>query len=138
MKNTITIRNEALRQRVIEHITALNIETPWVVSIERETKKRTLNQNALYHGWIDEIAGYTGHSHDEIHEWCKAEFLSPRMVEVNGKQVAYRTTTGLSTSEMAAYMEHLYAWVTSDLGIFLTVPEMTDASGAGITRLGGG
>jgi len=138
-KNTIVIHDEPSRQRAIAHIGGLNLGIkPWTVTVDPHRKKRSLGQNNLYHEWVGIIANHTGHSHDEVHEWCKEEFLPPRAVVIDGKTREYRSTTGLSTGEMATYMDRVSAFAGSDLGLFLPAPEMTDASGAEITPLGGG
>ena len=123
MTNTLIIRDEALRKRALDLIAGLNLDKPWQITVEPFRKKRTLEQSALYHKWVGIVADHTGHSHDEIHEWTKAQFLAPKVVEVNGRQVEYRSTTKLHTKEMSDMMTAFYAWATSELGLFLPVPE---------------
>ena len=126
-KEEIIIRNESLRKTALLTIGALDLAKPWRVTIERESKRRTLSQNALLWKWIDEVVRHvvehTGHDKDEIHEFFKAKFLTPRRVAMGGDAVLYYTTKPLSTIEMAAYMEKIYAWATTELGLFLPVPE---------------
>ena len=123
----IIIRDESLRQRVIELVGALDLGKPWQVTIEPYRKKRTLSQNALMWKWIHEVAHHvsehTGHTEDEIHDFFKQQFLPPKIVEIGGKVSTYRTTTTLKTKEMSEYMDKIYAWATSELGLMLRLPE---------------
>ena len=129
MTNTLTIRDEGGRARVLDHIARLDLARPWDVTVEPHKKKRTLNQNALYHKWVGIIAEYTGHEHDELHEALKRMFLPPRFIDVGGATVEVRrSTTKLSTQEMSAYMEQVYAMASSTLGLFLPVPEEMHAA----------
>ena len=127
-KETIIIRNESLRKMVLLTIGALDLAKPWKVTIERESKRRTLSQNALMWKWIDEVAGhvheYTGHDKDEIHEFFKLRFLDTRRIEM-GDAVEYipGSTKNRTKAEMSEYMERIYVWATTELGLFLPVPE---------------
>lgn len=121
--NSITIRDEAHRKRALDLIASLSLEKPWQITVEPHRKQRSLSQSALYHKWVGIVADYTGHSHDEIHEFAKSEFLAPRVVDVNGKRIEYRSTTKLDTMAMSNFMTAFYAWATSELGLFLPVPE---------------
>ena len=118
------VADERGRQRAIAVLGTLSLDKPWSVLIEPYKRSRTLNQNALYHKWVGIIADDTGNSHDAVHEALKQEFLPPRTVEMGGKVRQYRpSTTALTSDEMAAYMNHVYAWAGSELGIILPVPE---------------
>lgn len=126
-KETVIIRNESLRKMVLLTIGALDLAKPWKVTIERESKRRTLSQNALMWMWLDRVAAHvmehTGHDKDEIHEFFKHKFLPIRYVVIGGQSLPYRSTKNLTTAEQSAYMDKIYAFCTSDLGLFLPVPE---------------
>ena len=126
-KETIIITNEALRKTALFTIGALDLEKPWKLTIERETKRRTLSQNALLWKWLDEVTQHvmehTGHDKDELHEFFKAKFLPARNVSVGAYLASYRSTKNLTTAEMSEYMDRIYAFCTSELGLFLPVPE---------------
>ena len=119
----IIIRDEAMRQRVIEHIAALNIERPWTIEIKRHVKKRSLSQLALYWMWIEVIAKETGNDNDMLHEFVKAKFLTPVTHEVFGETFHQRTTTKLPIDEMSQFMEKVNAFAGAELGILLPQPE---------------
>ena len=123
----LTIRDERDRERVLGLIGALNIAKPWTVTVAPYRKARTLSQNALMWKWINEVADHvrehTGMDSDDVHEFFKAKFLPARVVELSGEAIEYRTTTKLTTTEMHDYMERIYAFCTSELGMYLPVPE---------------
>ena len=120
----LIIRDDDIRQRALDFIAGLDLDTPWELTVKRHVKKRSLEQNNLYHQWVGVIAGETGHSHDEVHEWLKAEYLAPRMVEINGKTQQWRpTTTKLTTKDMGEFMDQVYVFGTSQLGLMLPVLE---------------
>lgn len=119
----LLLRTEDQRRRALDLIAGLNLDRGgWVVSWKPHRKRRSLDQNALYHKIIGAIADQTGHSHDEIHEWAKAEFLPPRSVEIDGRRHEYRTTTKLDTAEMSRLIDKLYAFGASELGLILPHP----------------
>lgn len=124
---TIIVRDENLRQRAIALLTGLDLSKPWQVTIEPYRKRRSLSQNALMWAWVDEVTEYvrehTGHERDEVHDFLKAKFLPKRFVEINGElREVPPTTTELTTQEMATYMDSIYAWATTGLGLKLPLP----------------
>ena len=127
-KETVIISDEDTQFRVAKVIGGLNLDKPWVVSWERHVKRRTLSQNALMWKWVDEVVDhvekYTGHDKDEIHDYFKDRFLPTRIISF-GDDVRRVTgsTKKLNTTEMTDYMNKIYAWATTELGLFLPVPE---------------
>ena len=126
-KDIIIIRNEALRKSALYTIGALDLERPWELTIERHVKKRTNSQLRLMWKWIDEVAQHvmehTGTDKDEVHEFFKQKFLPARIIEIGGEVREYYSTKGLTTTQMTIYMNRIYAWATTELGLFLPVPE---------------
>ena len=127
-KETIIIRNEPLRKLALLTIGALDLTKPWVLTIERETKRRTLSQNRLMWDWIDDVVDhveeYTGHDKHEIHDFLKRKFLGPKRVIVGDSvEDCTPSTKNLNTAKMTDYMNKIYAWATTELGLFLPVPE---------------
>ena len=124
MSDPIIIRDETLRAEALRRIFALDLSKPMKMTLAPYKKNRSLEQNALYWKWLGIIANDTGHDADEIHEFCKQKFLEPIFVEINGEtHEARRTTTKLKVDEMSSYMNRVYAWATSELGILLPLPE---------------
>lgn len=123
MTRPLTIFDQASRQRCIDLISKLNVEKKWEVTIGRKTKKRTLSQNALYHKWVGIIADETGNDNEDVHEAFKRKFVPPREVEIFGEILMRQSTTDFDTKGMTEYMEKVYAFSVSELGILLPIPE---------------
>ena len=125
-KNTIVIRNESLRKAALLTIGALDLDKPWTLTIERETKRRTLSQNNLMWKWhesvVKAIHEHSGTDKDEVHEFFKRKFAPVRYVDIAGELVEYRSTKHLTSKEMTDYLNKIYAWATAE-GYFLPVPE---------------
>jgi len=126
----IIIRDETMRTMVAQHIASLNIDKPWIVTIElhKPRPRRTLSQNALMWVWINDVVKYvqehTGQDSDTIHKFFKAKFLLPPILEFNGEAFeGDRTTTKLTVDEMSEYMRQIDTWVSTELGILLPKPE---------------
>ena len=127
IKQTIIIRDETLRKRVIGLLNNIDLTHPWEVTIKPYRKRRSLSQNALYWKWLEEVvaevSNYTGHAKDEIHAFFKEKFCPAQTIEINGEIVVHRTTTRLTPAEMKEYMDQVYAFATTELGLVLPLPE---------------
>jgi hypothetical protein len=124
----IEVKDEAGRKRAIGLIASLDLTKPYTVVIEQQKKKRTLAQNNLMWAWLDKVVQCihedTGNDKEDIHEFFKLKFLPSRTVEVFGEtERVAGSTTKLSPQEMADYMNKIYAWATTELGLILPVPE---------------
>jgi len=123
MTEPITISDELMRQRVIEHIRVLNLERPWIVEVRRPKRKRSLSQNGLYWMWLGVISDETGNDPDVLHEFFKLKYLETIVDTVGNYGFTYRTTTKLEPDKMAAYLNAVEAFAASELGIMLPQPE---------------
>lgn len=121
------VSDEATRAAVSALVGKLALEKPWAITVEPYVKKRSLSQNSLMWRWINDVADKvrdeTGNDADAVHDFFKQKFLSPEIVEIGGETTARYTTTNLSVQEMKDYMDRIYAFVTSELGILLPLPE---------------
>lgn len=82
--------------------------------IEPLKSTRSLSQNALYHLFIDVICKETGNDHNNLHEYFKREFLTPKFIRViiKGKEIERKipaSTTELSKTEFIDYMDKISA-----------------------------
>ena len=115
------------RNSVVGLITSLSLKKPWAITIEPHRKKRSLSQNGLYWKWLDEtvalVSKETGNDSDDLHEFFKQKFTMPKTFGVNGEACRRWTTTTLTTGEMSEFIDRVYAWVTSELGIMLQMPQ---------------
>lgn len=126
-KQTIIIRDEKLRSRVLGLIRAISLDPPWRVTVEPHRKRRSLSQNSLMWLWLGEVAElvgqHTGMDVHDIHEAFKQKFLPAKIIEVLGETIDVRSTATLTTLEMTTYMDRIYAWVTTELGLLLPLPQ---------------
>lgn len=96
------------------------------IEIRQRVKARSNNQNRYMWGVVYEIiASDTGHTPEEIHEYCKAKFL-PRIFFAPKKGIEEleltKSTTTLSTFDMEEYLERVRAWAGQELGLQIPMP----------------
>jgi hypothetical protein len=93
------------------------------VTFSRPKSARSLKQNAyLWAVVYTSIAEHTGMSTEDVHDWCKDEFLPRRFVTLAGREKEIRKTTAdLSSREFGEYLDRITAWAAQELGV--TVPE---------------
>lgn len=124
---TIILRDDTQRIPFVKFLNNLTLEKPVEITIKDYRKKRSLSQLALYWVWVNRVveivADETGHSPEEIHTYFKTRFLTPQVIEIDGKIVNHYTTTKLTMAEMSAYMTQIYEFVTSTMGLYLPIPE---------------
>jgi hypothetical protein len=108
--------------------------------VAREKKRnRSLAQNRLLWGVVyreirDHINDSQGtqFSDEDIHEWCRQQFLDSHIVEIRGDPVrARKSTASLTVEQMTDYIDRLYHWAATSLGVQLSEPEdmMAEAYG---------
>ena len=89
-----------------------------VVTIAPYRKRRSVNQNAYFHGVICElISDHTGYEVDEVKEILKHMFLF-----VDEPYPHARPTSRLNTAEMAEFTDRCIRWAAQELGIVLPLP----------------
>jgi hypothetical protein len=93
------------------------------IAIKPESKGATARQRRYYFGVIIKIlCEFTGYSALEMHEILKAMFLSDEK-EIGGVVVRYsRSTEELSTIEKEEYHTNIREWASTDLGIYIPLP----------------
>ena len=97
--------DEQRRNNAIEYIKSLDIKKPIEILIKPYKKNRSLSQNSTYHMWLADIAPEFGYKPEELHETLKVRFLGVKEYMVDGvKLIKPKSTTELSTKEMAEYM----------------------------------
>jgi hypothetical protein len=117
------VRTVEQRDAIRDLVGKLDVSKPWSITVEPWKKKRTLSQNALYFKWVSIVANETGNSQDDVHEAFKQKFCPPRVVKIGDDERSIYTTTKLTTQEMTDYINKVYAYVTSELGYLLPLPE---------------
>jgi len=95
-----------------------------IISIKPKNMTRSSSQNALYWSIIDQVRHESANTKDAIHQFFQTEFLESKVEEFANKPVlVLKSTTSLSTKEMATYLDEIITWVENDLGIVLVLPD---------------
>ena len=102
-------------------------EKPLTWKAEAYDPKRTLDQNALMHVWMREIAEHFSVkmpvTSDEIKALMKYKFLGTKDIIVGRTVIANQVveTSSLKKGEMMRFMDEVYDWAT-DHGVRLSNP----------------
>lgn len=95
----------------------------YIISIKKQSKKRSLQQNNYYWFIMTLVAQEIGYdSAEEVHNAMKLKFL----VDMTKKIPFIKSTAGLSTQEMSEYMEKVFRFVedvNDGLGLKVPSPE---------------
>lgn len=102
-------------------------EVVWI-TIENQKSQRSLSQNNLYWLYLTAISEHTGHTTEELHEYCKNEFLPKRSMTISGGQYLIAgSTSKLSKGEFVEYVMRVQAFA-GGLGIELPDPKDLEIS----------
>ena len=95
----------------------------YTLSIKKNVKKRTLDQNALMWLWFSCIQHETGQNINDIHDYYCTRFLN-RVVKINGRGFfAVSGTSKLNTESFTNFLNNVQADAASEFGITLPLPE---------------
>lgn len=145
MKQTIVIRSQPDKERAKRIIDNMPIDTPHLVKIGPETRKKSDIQRALYFVQVDHFASQTGESPESLHRQLKGMHLLPILVrddeayaavyhatvdalQRGGGDEAVRGLIGMTSitranvKQMNEYMEKV-KHEAAGLGIALPVPD---------------
>lgn len=94
------------------------------VQLSQPSKPRSNNQNAYMWSVVYEmIADESGHTTEEVHEFCKGMFLPRKFIAIGGtEQELIKSTTTLSTSEMEDYLEKVREFAATHLNLSIPMP----------------
>lgn len=109
------------RSRCARRIEALPLEGQiWDIRIAEWEPRRSVEANRRLWALHKLAADATGHSIDEMHEFCKLKFLPRSIVKVKGEEmeVAGRSSK-LSTKDFRDFMDAVEAFYISELGVLL-------------------
>ena len=95
----------------------------YILSVKKEVKKRSLDQNALMWLWFTCIELETGTDKNDIHDYYCALFLR-RTVAINGEdKVIVSGTSKLDTVQFTDFLNKIQADAASEFGIKLPTPD---------------
>jgi hypothetical protein len=90
------------------------------MTVERERKHRSTNQNAYMWGVVYAIISeHTGYTPDEAHDAMRWQFLRAHR---DGLPDTVKSTARLSTVEMEQYLESIRRWAAADLSVYIPLP----------------
>lgn len=95
----------------------------FTLTIKKQTKDRSINQNALMWMWFTCIADTTGNTKEEVHDAYCYMFLSRPVTMGNRRGNIPMGTSKLNTEEMKEFLDKVQADAASELGITLPNPE---------------
>ena len=119
MSPSFILRNAEVRERAIERLRMLNLETeePWAIYVAPYKQIRTLEQNAAYWRVVSAVRKATGHSKNVIHMYLKEQVLGKESAEIRGKTVeAVRSSSKTERGDFSELIEAAYE-MAADLGV---------------------
>jgi hypothetical protein len=123
-RQTFIVRDERVRANLMAAVAELRTAEPMEVTVKPYRKSRSLEQNNLLWQIYTIVAAETGHSPEDIHDWCRQQFLPAKFVEIDGQaHEVRRSTASLKVDEMTEYLNRVMAWATVDLGVALPAHE---------------
>lgn len=82
-------------------------------------QKRTEQQNKYYHKLLDIICDFTGDIHAELHNNLKCMFLAKPWIREDREYLIVGSTRDLKPKEFGDYLEKVFNWASSELGLIL-------------------
>ena len=123
MASRFILRKELNRKYAIEAINQLPLDGTMEIVIRKFEKTRSTDSNRLYWKWLEVIAGHTGYSKEELHEYFRKKYGYWKNKDVFGVAMAIPvSTTKYTTKQFSNYMTQVEA-EASTLGIVLPHPE---------------
>jgi hypothetical protein len=111
---------------VLEHLTNAVFSMRngrYVIRIERDVQRRTVDQNALMWLWFTCIADETGTSKQDVHDYYCACFLSRQVLFKDAPQTVSGSTSRLNTASMSRFLDQVQADAAAEFGIRLPHPD---------------
>lgn len=101
---TLTATN---RDQLYQKLSRLEPTTLWQVSVRERKSKRSIDQNDRYWKLITEFGNFCGYDKDEMHQEIGRRFLNYEKT-INGKIKQFvKSTTKLTTAEMAELQDKI-------------------------------
>ena len=108
------------KPELLRSIDKLPESRKWTVTIAPYRKKRTLEQNSLFHALAGELADQTGESPARMKEILKAECGLWEVSKITGKEYP-KSTTEYTTAEMTDLCDRIWAQA-AEWGFILRLP----------------
>lgn len=95
----------------------------YTLIIKRKSEKRSIAQNDLMWLWFTHLENETGTPKEQIYNYYCQKFLRYPCRYGNKECMLNRTTSQLTTEEMAIFMRSVQADAATELGVQLPTPE---------------
>lgn len=94
------------------------------IMVKRKKAKRSIDQNAFFHAWVNLLSDHTGYSKEEMKEILKNQFLSVEKVNAKtGSIFKYtRSTASLNKNEFAEFCNDVQRWSIEEFNAILPLP----------------
>jgi hypothetical protein len=89
---------------------ALDPHRQWVVTVRERKSKRTIDQNRRLWDLYGAIGAYIGEDKDKVHELMGYKFLRYQDTVAGESVELIKSTTKLTTAEMAEYQDAIERW----------------------------
>ena len=109
MTPSLVLRDESIRQRAVERIRALKLDTPepWAVYICPHRQIRSLEANAAYWRVVGQICAATGHSKNVIHTYLRKAAWGVEIAEVGGEVLeVVKSSAKAERGEFSELIDH--------------------------------
>lgn len=124
MKLVIDFSLDRDKRKLFEALKMLKKE-PYLVTIEKQKKKRSLSANAYYWVLMSILEGETGQDQDSLHDFFKTKFLQKRKVvfRQTGEECEVQgSTSTLDSFNFMEYIDKVRAFAIQELNIYLPTP----------------
>lgn len=117
----LVVRDENSRQVATKVLAALNVERPWLITVEPYHARRSTSQNARLwklHSLASEV---TGMSAEDLHEVMLCRFYGYEEKTIGGivRQIPLERSSTKDKKKFGDFMEATEAFYVSELGVFL-------------------
>ena len=102
------LRSGAIKARCLEIIQSLPDKPMYEISIKKHVKGGSTESKNFYRLCVRIIANELGYDPEEMHQALKKMYLSPKIVNINGRDVEITpSTTEMNQEEVSAYTERV-------------------------------
>jgi CTP:phosphocholine cytidylyltransferase-like protein len=111
------------RNQAITSLVKITLTEGWWFELTKRRKVRTVSQNRLERLWLACISFETGNDANELHDYFKEKWIEPKEVIIFEEKKMVYSTRNLNTVQFKYFLDKIQAFVSTELGITLPVPE---------------
>ena len=117
---SLIIDSKGRLDRALTILSKLPVDRAWELVIKPYDPKRSVDANRRLWALHEAASQATGHSADELHEFCKLKFMPHRTIRL-GKDLHEVATSSarLSKEKFRIFSDQVEAFYISELGVFL-------------------